>query len=146
MNPAYEHDFTLMQEAVRGLVEMHPELEGLPEPTILNEDDAVEDQILDMINTHVWMEATTRVIMEYTVEGEDKETLKSRAMASAMVVERCKALLPELGNPGRVLGEVVWATTMPVTDEAIKIFRAIWISMTMTWAGQLKARKKFVGR
>lgn len=145
MNPAYEHDFSPMLEAVRALEEIHPELVGLPEPVILNQDDSVEDQILDMINTHTWMEVTTRIMMEYTVEGETKDVMLDRARASAMVVERCKALLPELGNPGRVLGEVVWATTLPVTDEAIRIFRAIWISMTISWAGQLKARKKFVG-
>lgn len=131
----------MYQEAI----ELHPELEGLPQPHVPNQKDDLVDQILDIINAQTWFLKWGEVMMQYTIEGEEKDNMRKRCECSQLWLDRARGLLKEVTSTEdrvrkklAVLKEILWLTTCPDFNEfQRKQFAPIWNEQLILWAQKI---------
>jgi hypothetical protein len=135
------NDKTLYEEAIQ----LHPELAALPQPHLPNPEDDIVDQILDVINAQTWFAKWGEIMMEYTVEGEDKEEMRKRCECSLLWLERANWILNEFATTEdrvhkkiALLRELLWITTYPYfNDFQREHFVPVWNLQVIRWAQQV---------
>jgi len=132
----------LLEEAYQGTIMEHPELANLPKPRIPNPQDEVLDQILDVINAQTWFLKSSEIMMEYTMEGPEKQGLRYRRDCSQLWLDRAIILFEEFASTEdrvhqkiALLRELLWISTYPYfTEFQREKFIPIWNDQVILWA------------
>jgi hypothetical protein len=132
----------MLEEAYQNTISEHPELANLPKPCIPNPEDDVLDQILDVINAQTWFMKSSEVMLEYTIEGPDKESIKRRRDCSKLWLDRAIFLFDEFASTEdrihrkiALLRELLWISTYPYFEDIHRQkFIPIWNDQVILWA------------